>query len=255
MKGTAFKMRLVFNVRERINRVVVAAVGAVFLVACGASLAFVLAPRQALEARHVERLPEMVAEDVAAAEPGDEVLITGRLEDNPVIAEGRFVAYTRDTWQVTVPTPSSQADSQGGKPTGQWKTVERVVPDLTLSVNGRTVEILRARGAAMSGPLHERLDRAYFSYREAEYHGEMLAEGSERLRGFHNGDLVTVLGVRASGGGVIPDELFAGDRVAFVEGEKKAAQGLLICGLCMMGVAPIVVVGGIVSALLGRRRR
>ena len=131
--------------------------------------------------------------------------------------------------------------------------MERITPDLTLNVNGRRLEILRASNVRFSGPLHERLVRAY-SFRRAKYNNEDLAEGSERLRGFHNGDLVTVLGSKASAGGVIPDELFAGDRIAFVQHEKSAAKGLLTGGLCMMGIAPIILIGGILSALFGRRR-
>lgn len=248
-------MNISFNIRGRIGQIVVTVIGTAFLMACGALLAFVLSPRQALEARHIERLPEMASEDVAVAAPGDDILVTGRLEDNPVITEGSFVAYVRETWRVTIPTPSNQADSQSSKPTGKWETIERITPDLSLDVNGRTVEILRASSVTMSGPLHERLIRALYFFRAAKYNGEMLAEGSERVRGFYNGDLVTVLGTKASTGGVIPDELFAGDRVAFVEHEKSAARGLFFFGLCLLGVAPIVLVGGILFALLGRRRR
>ena len=248
-------MNITFDIRDRINRIVAAAIGAAFLMACGALLAFALAPKQALETRRIEQLPEMAAEDVAIAASGDDILITGRLEDNPVITEGRFVAYVRETWRVTVPTPGSQTNGQSGEPTGKWETEERIVPDLTLNVDGREVKILQANSVTMSGPLDERVIHAYGFYRSAKYKGEMLAEGSERVRGFHNGDLITVLGAKASSGGVIPDELFAGDRVAFVKQKKSAARGLLVCGLCMMGLAPIVAVGGIVSALFSRRRR
>ena len=97
-----------FNIRERINRVVIAGIAAVFFMACGALLAFILSPKQALQARHIENLPEMSVEDISAADSGDELLISGRLEDNYIIAEGNFVAYVRETWQVTVPTPNNQ---------------------------------------------------------------------------------------------------------------------------------------------------
>ena len=247
-------MNIVFNVRERLNLVFVALLGTVLLAACGALFAFVLSPGQALQARRIERMPDMTVEDVAALDHGDDVLITGRLEDNPIIAEDRFVAYVRQTWQVTVPTPSNQSDSQSSKPTGQWETVERIVPDLTLNVNGSQIEILRVSDVTLSGPLHEQLISAY-TFRKAEYNNELLAEGSERVRGFQNGDLATVLGAKASTGGILPDELFAGDRVAFVEHKKSSARSLFICGLCMMGTAPIVLGGGIASALFGRRRR
>lgn len=242
----------VFNLRSRFNRIVLAGFGALFFAACGVLLAFVLYPKQALEAQRIDRLPALAAEDVAAAAPGEEILVTGRLEDNPSISPGGFVAYMRQTWQVTVPTPSSSTSNQRGTPTGSWKTVERLVPELSLSVDGRVVTILRSDTAIMSGPLHERLMRA-LAWWEAEYEGQMLAEGSERVRGFWDGDLVTVLGSKASAGGVIPEEMFMGDRVAFAAYKKNAARGLFFFGLCMLGVAPIVLVGGILSALFGRR--
>jgi len=243
-------MNISLNVRGRINRVVASLIGAAFFLTCGALLAFVLFPRQALQARHVERLPDMAAEDVAFASPGDDILLTGRLEDNPILVEGGFVAFIRDGWELTAPTPGSQNDDY----TGQWKTLERVVPDLVLNADGGRADILRASNVTMSGSLHERLIRAY-SFRKAIYKGEKLGEGSERVRGFYNGDLATVLGTKASTGGVIPDELFAGDRVAFVQHKKSAARGLFIFGLCLMGIAPIVLVGGILSGVLGQRRR
>ena len=172
---------------------------------------------------------------------------------HPVVAGDRFVTYVRARWQVTPATPDNASDSQDKEPSGKWETVEHVVPDLTLNVDGKRVEILCASGVTMSGPLHEQLVRAYSS-QKATYEGEMLAEGSERLRGFYNGDLTTVLGKKASTEGIIPDELFAGDRVAFVQHKKDAARGLFIGGLCMMGIAPLVLLGGVLSALFKRRR-
>lgn len=242
-------MNLSLNIRPRIKRIVAAVIVAIFFMACGALLAFVLSPKEALQARRIERLPDIAAEDVATADPGDDILVTGRLEDNTVIAEDSFVAYVRERWEVTPATPDDPNDESNGK----WATVERIVPDLRVNVNGKAAKTLRASSVTMNGPLHERLIRAY-SFRKARYEGEALAEGSERLRGFYNGDLVTVLGTKASTDGVIPDELFAGDRVAFVQHKKSAARSLFIFGLCLMGVAPIVLVGGILSGLFGRRR-
>ncbi len=243
-------MNISFNLGSRINRVVGAVIGAICFAACGALLTFVLSPHQALEARRIERLSDMTAADVAAAAPGDDILITGRLEDNAVTYADSFVAYTRQVWRVTASTP----DDQNGGFTGEWETVERVVPDVALNANGSAIRILRTGDVTLSGPLHERLWRAE-SHRQAKHNGELLPEGSERVRGFYNGDLVTALGSKASTEGVIPEELFAGDRVAFVEHKKSAAQALLIFGLCMMGLAPIVLVGGVLSALFGRHRR
>ena len=134
------------------------------------------------------------------------------------------------------------------------KTVERVVPNLTLHVEGQTVPILRSDDACMSGPLYEELVYSN-GWEEAKYDGEWLPEGSLRIRGLTNGDLVTVLGKKASSDGVLPNELYAGDRVVFADSKHRAARGLLTGGICMIGLAPAVLVGGILGAIFGRRRR
>jgi hypothetical protein len=234
----------------RIRTVIGAVIGAGVILVLGAFLAFVLSPRQASLARKIERMPDMDAAAVRAAQSGADILITGQLQDNRVLDEGGFVAYTLQEWEVTPPDPDDDDD----EPEGSWKTRERVVPDLELEVSGQTVQILRADGVSMSGPLHE--DLVYGDgWEEAKYDGEWLPEGSLRIRGFLNGDLVTVWGKKASSGGVIPDELYAGDRVAFSGSKRRAAQGLLIAGLCMMGAAPLVLVISVLGAIFGRRRR
>jgi hypothetical protein len=234
----------------RIRAVIGAVIGAGIILVLGAFLAFVLSPRQASLARKVERMPDMDAVSVSAAQSGADVLITGQLQDNRVLDEGGFVAYTLQEWEVTPP----DTDDDDDEPKGSWKTRERAAPDLKLEVGGQTVEILRTDGVSMSGPLHE--DLIYGNgWEEAKYDGEWLPEGSLRIRGFLNGDLVTVWGKKASNGGVIPDELYAGDRVAFAGSKRRAAQGLLIAGLCMMGAAPLVLVISILGAIFGRRQR
>lgn len=235
----------------RIRAVIGAVIGAGIILVLGAFLAFVLSPRQASLARKIERMPDMDAAAVSAARSGADVLITGQLWDNRVLDEGGFVAYTLQEWEVTPPDPD---DDDNDESKGSWKTRERVAPDLKLEVGDQTVQILRADGVSMSGPLHE--DLIYGNgWEEAKYDGEWLPEGSLRIRGFLNGDLVTVWGKKASSGGVIPDELYAGDRVAFADSKRRAAQGLLIAGLCMMGAAPLVLVVSVLSAIFGHRRR
>jgi hypothetical protein len=85
--------------------------------------------------------------------------------------------------------------------------------------------------------------------------GEWLSEGSLRVRGFYNGDLVTVWGQKASIDGIIPKELFAGDRVTFIESQHATAKGLLIAGISMMVCSPIVLAVGVFTSMFGRRKR
>jgi hypothetical protein len=223
---------------------------AIALAGCGALMAFVISPQQKLEAGRIDRMPVMEARDVAAADVGDDVLLTGRLEDNRPVEEGGLVAYKLEEWEVTPADPNDQDD----QPDGRWDSVETMVPDLNLNVNGDIVQVLSANSATLSGSLHE--DVLYGDgYEEAKYGGEWLPEGSWRYRGFLDGDLATVWGKKASVGGVAPNELFAGDRAAFSESKHSSARIALIAGICMMVLAPVVLVGGILGGLFGRRRR
>jgi len=244
-------MNIFRSVRERLGAAGAAVIGAVFLLGCGALMTFVLSPQQELEARRIERMPLMEAADVGSAAVGEELLITGRLDDNPLM-DGGFVAYRLDEWEVSYPD-YDDSDSEP-EPDGDWRRVEQVVPDLNLLVGTMVVRTLAANDAKLSGPVHEELVYSD-SYDEAQYNGEWVPHGSWRFKGFFNGDLVTVLGKRASAGGILPEEYYAGDRVAFADSKHEAAKGLLIGGMVMMVCAPVVLVGGVFAALFGRRRR
>jgi len=246
-------MNLFSRIRERIGTAIYAVIGAVALLGCGLVFTLFLAPQQKLEARRIELLALMDASSVVGAAAGDEVLVTGRLADNPVIYEGGdYVAYILDEWQVT--TPAYDPDEPNQKPDGDWKTVERAIPDLKVDVGGQTVNSVRVEDASINGAVHETIFESE-GYEKAEYEGKLLSEGSLKIRGLYNGDLITVWGKKAASGGIVPDELYAGDRVSFEESQHAAAQGLLIAGISMLVCSPVVLLGGIFSAIFGRRRR
>jgi hypothetical protein len=157
-----------------------------------------------------------------------------------------------DVWEVT--EADDDPDSPNQEPDGEWKTLERVVPVLTVEVNVVSIRTVQADDAYINGPVHEMIQRAAGS-RSAKYMGDWLSEGSRRVRGFYNGDLVTVWGQKASSGGIIPKELFAGDRVTFIESQHATAKGLLIAGISMMVCSPIVMVVGILASMFGRRKQ
>ncbi len=243
-------MNIFQAIRERIGAVIAAVFGSILVCICGALFTFYLAPQQALEANRIGNLPQMDASYVAAAAPGADILVTGSLVDNPPIsADSQLVAYELEEWEVTQPS----ADSEDTTPDGSWSTVEYAAPDLALSVNGQTLQVLAAASLSFSGNLHEELVVGD-GVETADYDGQPLPEGSLRYSGFYNGDLVTVLGTRATTGGVIPEKLYGGDRVAFEESEKDAATGLLIAGVVMLVCAPVVLIGGGLGAIFGRRQ-
>lgn len=127
-------------------------------------------------------------------------------------------------------------------------------PLLIVEVTGQAIDVLASGDAAFSGKLRE-LHVPGEGPNTASDGADEIIEGTLRYRGFSNGDVITILGVKASSGGIIPDHLYAGDRVEFEQAQADAAKGLLIGGIVMMTCAPLILVGGGAAALFGRRRR
>ena len=216
-------------------------------------MAFVISPQQALEWRRIENLPQLDAASLAATAAGEEVAITGRLANNQALIEDGMVAYFREEWVVTIPDTDDDSDSE---PSGSWTTIERVAPDLTIEISGSTIMTLAAESPRFDGILHQLLEPGT-GVESADYEGQQLADGSTRTQGFKDGDLLTVIGDKASTstGDLIPRRLYGGDRVSLVNDIRSGARALFFGGIAMMICAPIVLVIGVVSGLLGRRRR
>jgi len=225
---------------------VVAAIG---IFGCGLALTLVVAPRQALEAYRISRMPQMDAQSLEEARPGDKILLTGTLAGNPpLVDDSDFVAYRLKRWDVTLPT----SDDSDARPHGSWAAVETEVPALWLDVESRRVRLLAAETMALNGRLHEEVVYSE-SDLAAESGGEPIPDGSLRYEGVYDGDVIAVLGQRASTGDLIPRKMYAGDRVSFEESEKSAATGALFSGICLMGLAPLALIGGVLAAIFRRR--
>lgn len=237
--------------RQRIGAVLAVGVGAFSCCICGLLAIFVSAPGQALEARRIAGMPQMDAA-VAAAAPGDHVLISGVLIDNPPInPDSRLVAYTEEVWEVTVTEVDDDRSVRGA-----WSTpATTVVPALTLDMDGTRVAVREAGSVRLSGALlREELVRGPDTAEAATFEEERLPDGSRRYRGLADGDLVTVLGQKAAAGGVLPEQIFAGDRVAFEESQRQSASAILNMGICAIVLAPVVLIGGLFAVLFWRRR-
>ncbi len=235
------------SVRQRIRSILaIMAISALCLL-CGGLMAFGFAPAQAIQAYRVSRLPVTEeAAQVAAAQPGEELLFTGTLKGNaPLLDRFDFVAYSAEEWKVTLPSNDARVSSE---PIGHWESAETVIPALTLELNGQPVSLLKASSARLSGDLHVQMVKGTGPH-QAEYEGELLPDGSKRYRGLFDGDLVTVLGKKSATGGVLPEHIFAGDRLQLEEAQRQAASGLFISGLCLMASTPLFLVGGLLFTL------
>jgi len=243
-------MFLFRGVRNRISSAVAAGIAAVFMLICGAIMAFVISPQQALEWRRVQSLPELDAAAFAATASGEAVAITGTLEGNEPAGENDLVAFYRDNWNVETPDP---AEDEATEPSGTWVRTETVVPPLNIAVSGGTVTTLSASSPNFGGNLHE--SRVLGEGPETANDGdEELPEGTVRTRGFKNGDLITVVGDKGSSGDLAPKRLYGGDRVQLVENIRAGARAAFVAGIAMMICAPIVLVFGVLAGLFGRRR-
>jgi hypothetical protein len=239
------------TLRQRLSAVLAVCAASAGCCLCGLVLTFVMAPRQALRSTSIARLPVMAPADVTAAAAGDTVLITGVLDGNAPLRSGSdLVAYTVAEWEVTV---TGGEDGGESEPRGRWQSRQTETPALSLLVDGQAVALLPASGVRLSGPLHEEVVPGD-SRLQADDAGQPVADGTLRYRGLADGDLTTVLGEKASAGGVTPEDLFAGDRAAFEVSQRQAASNFLIGGIASLVMAPIVLVGGLLAAVLGRRR-
>jgi len=244
-------LNIVATLRRRLNAVFGAFAASAACCLCGALMTFVFAPGQALQAFRVSRMPVMDAASIAAAAPGDPLLITGVLAGNAPALDGHdLVAYRLDEWQVSV----SQDEDGNDTSSGRWEAQPAFVPALTLEVGGQPVSIEPSSSARLGGDLAEVIVEGPGPASDKDFDGRDLPDGTLRYQGLEDGDTTTVLGEKAAGGGIAPSQLYGGDRAAFEESERQAASGLLFAGLCAMALSPIVLIGGILAALFGRRR-
>ena len=106
-----------------------------------------------------------------------------------------------------------------------------------------------AAGMLVTGALHEEI----FESDSAEVDlTNKRPDDSRRYEGLRNGDTVTILGAKGSGGALIPEALYAGDRVAFDQSNVNQASSLFQMGICMMGLAPLLLLAGLLFALFKR---
>lgn len=216
---------------------------------------FIMAPNQALQAGRISNLPLMDAGAVEAATPGDTILVSGTLVDNPPLSEySDLVLYRQDIWEVGDLVETEEGDTFRQ---GRWEDGETIVPELGLEIDGTAILLREASPVLISGELLREyiIEAEDGPVAEDRIEDRLLADGSQRLRGLANGDLATVLGKKAATGGIVPEEIFAGDRVAFETSQGEQASAMFSAGLCSLVLAPIFLLGGLAAVAFWRPRR
>lgn len=243
------------TLRRRIVPALLILFGSFSCCAFGFVSIFILAPGQALEAGRISNLPLMDAGAVEAAAVGDTILVSGTLVDNPALREdGDLVLYRQEVWEVGDLVETEEGDTFRQ---GKWEDGETIVPELRLEIDGTTVLLREASPVRISGELLREhiIEAENGPVAEDRAEDRLLADGSQRLRGLANSDLATVLGKKAATGGIVPEEIFAGDRVAFETSQGEQASALLSAGTCSLVLAPIFLLGGLAAVVFWRPRR
>ncbi len=244
-------MNLFRGIQERVSGAVFGGIAGVGMFLCGALLAFVISPQQALEWRRIQSLPELDANGIQAASSGQEIAMSGYLAGNSALTEDGLVAYQKHQWAVRTSTTD---DGETTTPSGSWESLETNIPVLNVNVSGGTVSTVAATSVKLGGSYQESIEQGSSAV-TADYDGSPLPEGSIRTQGFRDGDLVTIVGNKSSVGGVTPDRIFGGDRNQLVEDIRGGARALFASGVGMMICAPILATAIIVGSIFGRRRR
>jgi len=246
-------MNIFRGIQERISGAAFGVIAGVGVFLCGALMAFVISPQQAIEWRKIQGLPELDANGVQAAPSGQEIAMTGYLAGNTAVTADGLVAYEKHQWTVRTSTSTSE-DGETSTPTGSWDALETNIPVLNVNISGGTVSTVAATSVNIGGNYQQTIERGTSNV-TADYDGSPLPEGSIRTQGFRDGDLVTIVGNKSSVGGVTPERIYGGDRNQLVEDIRGGARALFASGVGMMICAPILAAAIIVASIFGKRRR
>ncbi len=199
----------------------------------GSILTFSAAPRAAAEQARLADLEPLDAVDVAALPEGAAVIASGILRDNPVATRYELVAHSVDRWVVDT--------EDDGDEVGSWFVEELEIPSLALETTGGQIRTAAAQTRILAGSLHEFLEPSDETL-TAPYDSRDLPDGSRRVLGLRNGDLVTVVGVKGRTGATIqPESLFAGGYESLVAERAANARALRIVGVIILAVGLAVV--------------
>jgi len=194
----------------------------------GSILAFSAAPRAAAEQARLAGLEPLDAVDLASVPEGAEVIASGILRDNPVATRYELVAHSVDRWVVDT--------EDDGDEVGSWFVEELEIPSLVLETTGGQIRTAAAQTRILEGSLREFLEPGDETL-TAPYASRDLPDGSRRVLGLRNGDLVTVVGVKGRTGATIrPESLFAGSYESLLAERAGNARALRIVGFIILAV-------------------
>lgn len=209
------------------------------------------------EADRVEALPGDDSGLFVDLQPGREVAITGTLVDNTratspnahveqVIQQFDLVAYTVDEWHVR------RVNSDGSvRYQGSWERQSQFIPEaLGLDYGNETVYISAPNGTpVMENLRHSDVRQVPGSGLDsAHYDGESLRHGALRVRGYQNGDTLTVVGTTQSRTLIHVTDLYGGTRSAYIDHLRGEAEAQRLGGVAFMIIGVVFVLIGLMQA-------
>ncbi len=171
---------------------------------------------------------------------GKKAVLTGILTGNapitsdpdvPDIAQYEVVAY-----QVQVYERRTTGSGSSRRTSNSWNTTRTVVGTLKLDVQDETITFTRDTSLGFNGSMHVFPDGGSFS------------EGDHRVRGFQNGDLLTIVARRGENGQFTADELYGGTRDQLIANTRTLARVFRYGGYALLIFAGFFTV---VMAIIG----
>jgi hypothetical protein len=168
---------------------------------------------EASEARHIASYPVLVGPGFQAMAPGEHAVVVGVLEGNAVL-EYELVALAREQWDL-------HGGGRDTGPSGSWHDLETRMPGLAVSLDDDIVHTAgRDSGVDMEGKRHEVI---YQRSRTGQV-ADGISEGSLRVIGYKNGDLVTLVGEKDANGTLIPEILHGGELEQLLSARRGNAR-------------------------------
>lgn len=228
--------------------------------ACAGGLIFGLAGSYENDAKEIEELAEF-----SAANLHDKVYATGTISGSEAIASDpllgdisqyELVGYQVDRWDVTRSSGSSRSSgTRSSSYNGSWEDVSSAFGPFALD-DGK-INVTPNDAVTIDGDVHEYLLPGSGGNGLSDtYNGQTVRDGTLRLQGFQNGDLITVMGIRREGDVLNADKMYGGTRAEWVADLKGQAQDsrsvgyiLAVCGACFL----VPGLGLAAASIYGRR--
>lgn len=228
--------------------------------ACAGGLIFGLAGSYENDAKEIEELAEF-----SAGSLHDKVYATGTIGGSDAIASDpllgdisqyELVGYQVDRWDVTRSSGSSRSSgTRSSSYNGSWEDVSSAFGPFALD-DGK-INVTPNDSVTIDGDVHEYLLPGSGGNGLSDtYNGQTVRDGTLRLQGFQNGDLITVMGIRREGDLLSAEKMYGGTRAEWVSDLKGQAQDsrsvgyiLAVCGACFL----VPGLGLAAASIYGRR--